>query len=191
MLITEVRIKLMDGDDRHGNGRLLAFASITFDNAFVVRDVKIIDGTRGVFAAMPSRKLTDRCVCGTKNPLCSRFCSACGRQLDEIRALPSDGSRVKLHADIAHPINASCRALIQEAVLQGFYEERERAKQPGYASSYEDWDDTGEEAECSPAVAGHLHAPNNGKHPDHRPSPPTTTSRPQARGAHVFGAGIL
>ena len=66
MQITEVRIKLME--DGY-NGRLRAFASITFDNAFVVRDLKIIEGTKGLFVAMPYRDLTDRCDCGSKNPL--------------------------------------------------------------------------------------------------------------------------
>ena len=52
MQISEVRIKLVsDVDDR-----LRAFCSITFDGEFVVRDLKIIQGQRGHFVAMPSRK---------------------------------------------------------------------------------------------------------------------------------------
>ena len=47
MVITEVRIKLCE----ENNERLLAFCSVTFDNAFVVRDLKIIEGTKGVFVA--------------------------------------------------------------------------------------------------------------------------------------------
>lgn len=50
MDITEVRITLRD------EGRLRAFASITFDNWFVVRGLKIIESTNGTFVAMPSRK---------------------------------------------------------------------------------------------------------------------------------------
>ena len=66
MVITEVRIKLME--DHNENERLQAFCSVTFDDAFVVRDLKIIEGTKGSFVAMPSRKLTDRCGgCGCKN----------------------------------------------------------------------------------------------------------------------------
>ena len=45
MEITEVRIKLMDDND----DRLQAFCSITFDGEFVVRDLKIIEGQRGLF----------------------------------------------------------------------------------------------------------------------------------------------
>jgi stage V sporulation protein G len=39
---------------------------------------------------------------------------------------------MKLHADIAHPINADCRRKIQERVVSAFEEEVERSKQPGY-----------------------------------------------------------
>ena len=85
MVITEVRIKLME--DNSENERLQAFCSVTFDDAFVVRDLKIIEGTKGSFVAMPSRKLTDRCThCGSKNHLRSRFCNQCGTKLDEDRA---------------------------------------------------------------------------------------------------------
>ena len=103
MVITEVRIKLCE----ENNERLLAFCSVTFDNAFVVRDLKIIEGTKGMFVAMPSRKLTDRCYkCGCKNHLRARFCNSCGGKLDEHRAMRDTDGRAKLHADIAHPIHS-------------------------------------------------------------------------------------
>ena len=53
MDITEVRISLAD------KGKLKAFVSITFDDCFVVRGIKIIRGTSGFFVAMPSRKIPD------------------------------------------------------------------------------------------------------------------------------------
>ena len=53
MKITEIRIHLM------GEDRLKAFASVTFDDAFVVRNMKVVEGTKGVFLCMPSRKLPD------------------------------------------------------------------------------------------------------------------------------------
>lgn len=140
MVITEVRIKLME--DNNENERLQAFCSVTFDDAFVVRDLKIIEGTKGSFVAMPSRKLTDRCPgCGSKNHLRSRFCNQCGGRLDEDRAVRDSDGRVKLHADIAHPINSACREVIQSAVLKAFQMEKERSKQPGYVCSYDDYDD--------------------------------------------------
>jgi stage V sporulation protein G len=59
MKITEVRVKLLDNQP----DKLRGFASITINNAMVVRDLKIIEGTNGLFIAMPSRKLCDRCPC--------------------------------------------------------------------------------------------------------------------------------
>lgn len=136
MEITEIRVKLME--DPHE--RLQAFCSITFDNCFVIRDLKIIQGTKGSFVAMPSRKLTDRCPrCSSKNHLRSRFCSDCGARLREERAIKDDDGRAKLYADIAHPINCDCREMIQRRVLSAFVEELERSKQPGYVCSYDDY----------------------------------------------------
>ncbi len=141
MEITEVRIKLME-DNSGSNERLQAFCSITFDDMFVIRDLKIIEGAKGFFVAMPSRKLTDRCAhCGTKNHLRSRFCNQCGSRLDENRALRDTEGRAKLHADIAHPINSGCREKIQSAVLASYAEELERAKLPGYTSRYDEYDE--------------------------------------------------
>jgi stage V sporulation protein G len=122
------------------NERLQAFCSVTFDDCFVIRDLKIIEGTKGSFVAMPSRKLTDRCGCGCKNHLRARFCTQCGTRLDENRAIRDQDGRAKLHADIAHPINSTCREYIQGAIIKAFQEERERSKQPGYVCRYDDYD---------------------------------------------------
>ncbi len=129
MEITEVRIKLINNKDE----RLKAFCSVTFDNEFVVRDIKIIEGAKGIFVAMPSRKMSDHCEkCGGKNHLRARFCNNCGTALIENRARKDAQGRMKLHADIAHPINADCRRKIQEKVSAAFKEEMEKAKEPGY-----------------------------------------------------------
>ncbi|HZN33400.1 MAG TPA: SpoVG family protein [Pirellulaceae bacterium] len=139
MEITEVRIKLMEDSD----DRLQAFCSITFDNSFVVRDLKIIDGTNGPFVAMPSRKLTSHChQCGSKNHLKAQYCNQCGARLREDRTIRDAEGRAKLYADVAHPINSQCREMIQNRVIVEYRTELERAKQPGYASRYdEDYDD--------------------------------------------------
>jgi stage V sporulation protein G len=137
VVITEVRVKLV----AENNERLMAFCSITLDNAFVIRDLKIIEGTKGLFVAMPSRKLTDRCNhCGSKNHLRSRFCNNCGHRLDENRASRDPEGRAKLHADIAHPINSVCREVMQSAIIKSFHEEKDRSKLPGYICTYDDFD---------------------------------------------------
>ena len=53
MEITEVRITLRDEE------KLKAFANVTFDNAFVIRGLKVINGNEGYFVSMPSRKRKD------------------------------------------------------------------------------------------------------------------------------------
>ena len=136
MEITEVRIKLMDDP----NDRLQGFCSITFDGCFVIRDLKIIQGTKGSFVAMPSRKLTDRCGnCGTKNHLRAGFCNDCGAELEQDRAIKDDDGRAKLYADIAHPINSGCRDMIQAKVLEAFENEKVSAHKPGYVCTYDDY----------------------------------------------------
>jgi len=135
--ITEVRIKLMEEPGE----RLKAFCSITFDDSFVVRDLKIIEGASGPFVAMPSRKLTAHCPhCGCKNHLRAAFCNQCGKRLRENMAVKDEEGRAKLYADIAHPINSSCREMIQCRVIEAFAEEERRAEQPGYTSRYDDFD---------------------------------------------------
>lgn len=142
MEITEVRIKLMEDQQE----RLQAFCSITFDGCFVIRDLKIIEGSKGSFVAMPSRKLTDRChTCHSKNHLRSLFCNHCGSRLQEERAAKADDGRAKLYADIAHPINSRCREMIQARVLQAFDEELIKAQQPGYVCTYDDYGEEGYE----------------------------------------------
>jgi len=141
MRLTDIRIKLCESQNQ--NNRLKAFCALTFDNTFVIRDVKLIEGNDGLFLAMPSRKLADHCPrCGEKNHLRARFCNNCGNHLDESRFQRYQNSfgngnghghsRFKLHADIAHPINAECRQAIEREVVDAFHGEVERSKEPGY-----------------------------------------------------------
>jgi stage V sporulation protein G len=52
--ITDVRVRKVNTA-----GKMRAIASITFDDAFVVRDIRVIEGHKGLFVAMPSRKTPD------------------------------------------------------------------------------------------------------------------------------------
>lgn len=150
MEITEIRIKLMSDP----NERLQAFCSLTFDGSFVIRDLKIIQGTKGSFVAMPSRKLTDHCPrCSAKNHLRAQFCNECGVKLHQDRALKSDDGRAKLYADIAHPINSECREMIQEQVLIAYVSEVERSKQPGYTCNYDDYGEDSFARLCDEEIA--------------------------------------
>lgn len=191
MEITEVRIKLMEEPGE----RLKAFCSITFDDAFVVRDLKIIEGANGPFVAMPSRKLTAHCPnCRSKNHLRAGYCNQCGTKLREVHTLRDDEGRTKLYADIAHPINSTCREMIQDRVIQAFDEEKTRAKLPGYVPSYDDFEDdaVAEEVRTENKPAS-LESPQI--QPAEKPRGPHRTPSHAARSADRpkgdFGAGIL
>lgn len=54
MEITDVRIRKIDAE-----GKMKAVVSVTFDNEFVVHDIKVIESQNGLFIAMPSRKTPD------------------------------------------------------------------------------------------------------------------------------------
>ena len=181
MNITEVRIKLMEEPGE----RLKAFCSITFDDCFVIRDLKVIEGASGYFVAMPSRKLTAHCwKCGMKNPLRAAFCNQCGAKLEEARLIRDQDGRTKLYADIAHPINSRCREMIQSKVIEEYRDELERAKQPGYTSKYDDYD-AGEAYEPDIITTRRFddsHQSGAQSRPHHPPQADPTTQ--QASGPH-------
>ena len=80
MEITDVRIRKVTKESK-----MKAIVSITLDEAFVVHDIKVIEGEKGLFIAMPSRKA-------------------------------GDGE----YRDIAHPINAATREMVQKAILNAY-----------------------------------------------------------------------
>lgn len=123
MEITEIKVHLKDST----KSKLKAFVTITFDNQFVVRDLKIIDGKKGLFVAMPSTKVTEPCPgCGRKNAVRSHYCSNCGRELELSKELENN-SDVEEHRDIAHPINTQMRDYIQNLVMKEFRQEMEKS----------------------------------------------------------------
>ncbi len=54
MEITDIRIRKIEAE-----GKMKAVASVTFDNEFVIHDIKVIESQNGLFIAMPSRKTPD------------------------------------------------------------------------------------------------------------------------------------
>ena len=66
MNITDVRIRKV-GEE----GKMKAIASVTFDDEFVVHDIKVIEGRNGLFIAMPRRKMSDGDFRDIAHPLLS------------------------------------------------------------------------------------------------------------------------
>lgn len=81
MQITDVRVKKVSGNE----GKVKATCSVVFDEMFVVHDIRVIEGVRGVFVSMPRRK-----------------------------------TGANEYRDLAHPITAEARTLLQNAVLQAY-----------------------------------------------------------------------
>ena len=54
MQITDIRVRTVDSE-----GKMRAVVSITIDSVFVIHDIKVIEGEKGMFIAMPSRKAAD------------------------------------------------------------------------------------------------------------------------------------
>ena len=124
MKVTEVRIFIIAGQDK----KLKAYATVTFDDSFVVRNIKVIQSSSGVFVAMPSRKTKISCSeCGYKNEVGSRYCNQCGSE--EKVALDGEGARDSKaeHRDIAHPISQEFRDYVQSEILKAYQAEIQKA----------------------------------------------------------------
>lgn len=67
MEITEVNINIREED------KLKAFVNITFDDVFVVRGLKVIQGNSGLFVCMPSRKMPDGSYKDIAHPISNEF----------------------------------------------------------------------------------------------------------------------
>ena len=148
MEITDIRVKLVN----HSSDRLKAFCSVTLDDEFVIRDIKLVEGSNGLFVAMPSRKLTTSCPkCKHKNPLRARYCAECGAGLPNLELPVDDAGRLRLYRDIAHPITQEFREKLQGRIVEAYHAEDDRAADPDYEPDTAGVVDEFEEDEESPA----------------------------------------
>ena len=121
MEITETRITLME----KANSRLRAYTSVTFDNSFVVKDLRVIEGRNGLFVAMPSRKVEKPCPkCRAKNSLRAKFCNQCGQQLEPVVPSGEGTNSGDEHRDLAHPITTEFRNYLQKMILEAYEKEK-------------------------------------------------------------------
>lgn len=139
MDITEVRVSLRESEGK----RLKAYATVTFDNSFVVRNIKVVEGNSGLFVAMPAKKTKQFCPrCGKKVDVGSRYCNHCGVQLP-LPPRDANTNRQAVHQDLAHPINQEFRDFLQSKVLDAFYREKENLgkEQASEQKSHDDDDE--------------------------------------------------
>ncbi len=122
MEITEVRVTLANASELPApRSKVLAYCSLTFDDCFAVKDVRLIQTEKGIVVAFPDRKLTDRCPsCRLKSYLTDAYCGNCGVELPP---MPNSESlrRSDFYADIAHPINHECRDMINREVIAAYH----------------------------------------------------------------------
>lgn len=120
MKITETRIFIKEGQDK----KLKAYATVTFDDSFVVRNIKVIQGSTGMFIAMPSRKLKGPCArCSFKNEVGSKYCNQCGTELRPVLDDETARDAKAEHRDIAHPISQQFRDYLQSHILEAYQSE--------------------------------------------------------------------
>ena len=101
MEITNVGISL-----KNTEGTLRAYASVTFDDEFVVKDIKITETEKGLTMSMPRRKVKLKEEVDETDP--------------EVRS--------KLYRDVAHPINSQAREKIEKAIFAKYEEELKKSQ---------------------------------------------------------------
>ena len=120
MEITEIRVFPKEGQDK----KLKAYTTVTFDNAFVVRNIKVIQGSSSLFIAMPSRKMKYLCSkCHFKNEVGSKYCNHCGASIRSENQQVGFSDAKAEHRDIAHPITQQFREYLQTKILEAYEKE--------------------------------------------------------------------
>ena len=131
--ITRVVVHKLKEQDVTKKQRLVAVCHVTFDDAMVVKEIKIIDGTKGLFVAMPSRRITDHCpICHASNPMTARWCNWCGADMGEPSEPMKDArGNDKIFSDIVHMVTVEARATITSEILKAYRKIEEEQKPSG------------------------------------------------------------
>lgn len=122
-LITEIQITI---PDPKRDDRVRGYLSIKFNDAYILRDLKIIeknenDGSTKLLLSMPSRDNYVHCVdatCGKRTPAKGRFCMYCRCELP--RAARRDDGGEAHYYEVFNPLYSEARKLLEELLFQAF-----------------------------------------------------------------------
>ncbi len=124
MNISDVRVKIVHVE---ANPRLKAFCSFVVNDEIAIHDVRVIDGTSGLFVAFPDRRMKHRCsFCGIMNTINAHYCNGCGGKLEKPPDVLDRNGNIKVRLDVVHPITRDAREIIANAVLQAYSLEMDR-----------------------------------------------------------------
>ena len=114
MIITNIRFHHLKNKDQ----RLLAYASVTFDDCFVVHDVMLLKRGDGILVILPGKRCKYPCPsCQRKCDFDSAFCKFCGANFPKITVNDT-------FIDIAHPINKEFRQYFDSVVIEKYNAEQ-------------------------------------------------------------------
>jgi len=125
--ITDVRLRKIETE-----GKLRAYVSITFDDSFVVHDLRVIDGTKGMFVAMPSKRLPNGDHKDIAHPINTEIrekiqnavLDVYNRELEEV-------PQVKVEAKVEEKVEESKEEEKEEAAEETVAEEETEKKEEG------------------------------------------------------------
>lgn len=122
MEITDVRLRKIETE-----GKLRAYVSITFDDSFVVHDLRVIDGTKGMFVAMPSKRLPNGDHKDIAHPINTEIREKIQNAvLDVYNRELEEAPQVKVEAKIEEKVEESKEeANVEEKVEESKVEEKE------------------------------------------------------------------
>ncbi len=106
---------------RPGGPHVLAYCSLLIAGEFVVSGLRLIrHPDNRSFVAMPDKRATVHCPCGTRVARVDRYCRRCGSVLPDVGPVIELGGRTSYYVDLAFPTTDQCRLAIEAAVRREY-----------------------------------------------------------------------
>ena len=116
----------------------LAYCTLVLWGSIVIREVKILDGTKGLIVSMPADPAKDRCPnCHERNSVKANFCGQCGRGLPTKRDIRINAKgRPILYYDLVHPVDCQVRRRLESEVIEAYRTEEQWSQMPDYRQGH-------------------------------------------------------